>query len=159
MSFQSPFRRFLHLLSFVSGEGGWRLYPHEQAVVDAASGDLPTEFREQVSAQLEQPFFVERSSKQVSVLRFYKPDSRLAIADAAFNDRLVKVRIEIDGRKQEAHVTFYKGYIFSVEFKKPRKFYVGKQITICDMSQGKPDESYTRALDRLEHGRSEYDEQ
>jgi hypothetical protein len=152
MSLKSALRRVSHFVTFVFGEGGWNLHDHEQTVVDAAIGALSTEMGKLVRAQLEQAFFVERSSNRISVLRFYEPDDGPAILDAAFQDRLMKVQIEIDGRKQVSHVTFYQGYIFTVEFKKPRQFYLGKRITVCDVSQGKPRESYTRSIDRLEHG-------
>jgi hypothetical protein len=123
--------------------------------VDAVIRDLPIEMGRLVLAQLGRSYFVERSSNCISVLRFYERDIRLAIAEAGFQDLLMKVQVEIDGRGQIAHVTFYKGYILTVEFKRPRQFYAGKHITICGVSQGKPKDSYTRSVDRLEHGRGE----
>lgn len=158
MSLTSALRRLSHFITFVFGEGDWKLHLHEQAVVDAVLGQLPTATRTLVLAQLEQDFFVERSSNRISILRFYEPDRRLILAEPGFEDRLVKVQMEIDGRKQNAHVTFYKGYIFAVEFKKPRRFYAGKHIAICGVSPGKPGDSFTRSIDRLEHGRPEQDE-
>jgi hypothetical protein len=158
MSLKSALRRVSHFITFAFGEGDWKLHLHEQAVVDAVLAQLPTAIRTLVLAQIEQAFFIERSSNRISILRFYEPGGRLALADPGFQDRLVKVQMEIDGRKQNAHVTFYKGYIFAVEFKKPRRFYAGKHIVICGVSQGKPGDSYTRSIDRLEHGRPEEDE-
>jgi hypothetical protein len=114
-------RRVSHFITFVFGEGDWKLHPRRIA----------------------------------SVLRFYEPDSRFALAQPEFLDRLAKVQMEIDGHRQNAHVTFYKGYIFAVEFKKTRRFYAGKHIVIGGVSPGKPGDSYTRSIDRLEHGRDD----
>jgi hypothetical protein len=56
---------------------------------------------------------------RIDILRFYRVDESLKIREEDFSDKLFKVRMTVDGRSQTAHVTFYKGHIFSVEFKNP----------------------------------------
>lgn len=83
-----------------------------------------------VQRQLAQSFFVERMSRgRINVLRYYENDPSLAIGDPQFADYLFKVRLELDGAGQTAHVTFYKGWLFSVEFKKPGRFFARKEIS------------------------------
>lgn len=122
--------RSRHLLHVLFGAGGWRLRPREQVIVDAVLDSLAPHLRELVRTQLKQNFFVDRSSERVFVLWFYERNNTLRILDREFEDRLLKVKIEVDGRTQNTHVTFYKGYIFSIEFKKPAKFYAGKKVTV-----------------------------
>jgi hypothetical protein len=111
-----------------------------------------------VRAQLGQSFFVERmSAGRINILRFYNPDSSHRIADSAFSDRLFNVRIVTGDTIQVAHVTFYKGYIFSIEFKKPSSFFAGMRIEVADVRPGDARQTYTRGIDRLEHGPNDAD--
>lgn len=154
MRLSELFYRSWDLLHFVSGEGSWSLHPHEQVVIDAAVNSLATDEQDLARKQLDQDFFVDRTSNgRINVLRFYDGDKRRRIEDPAFDDRLLCVRIAVVGARQTAHVTFYKGIIFSVEFKKPGKFYAGKRVKVVDVGLGSPHQTYTRGIDRLEHGR------
>jgi len=101
-----------------------------------------------------QKYFIERTNKRINVFRFYTPNDALKVQEPEFSDMLVNVQIAVDGKKQTAHVTFYKGYLFSIELKKPGKEYAGKKITAQNVTTGNPGQSYTRAIDRREHGRS-----
>jgi hypothetical protein len=104
-------------------------------------------------SQLNQKYFVERvPAGRINVFRFYQDQSERQIEDPAFSDMLLNVRITVDGREQTAHVTFRKGCIFSLEFKKPGDFYDGKSLTVLDVKPGTPSQTYTRAIDRMEHG-------
>jgi hypothetical protein len=144
-------------LHVVSGDGSWQLLAHEKALVDAVIGTLPTNVQLLVRMQLEQDFFVERTNRRVGVIRPYNADEALRIPDPPFADCLVNVRVSVDGKPQTEHVTFYKGYIFSIELRKPSKFYEGKNIAIVDVKLGKPSQTYTTAIDRVEHGKNEDD--
>ena len=146
-------RRLSHLIHFLCGDGTWRLHPHERQVIAAVVESLRVDEAEAVRRQLGESFFVERMPEgRINVFRYYEVDQNLGIGDARFADCLFKLHIEIDGKSQTAHVTFYKGWIFSVEFKKPGKFYSGKQILIRGVAEGPPRESYTRVIDRGAHG-------
>jgi hypothetical protein len=145
------------LLRYLTGGGSWRLRSSERIVLEAAISALEPTLQSQVRTQLQHKYFVERTSvgKRIVVLRFYAANPELRIADPDFDDLLLKVRISVDGAKQSSHVTFYKGYIFSIEFKKPQAFYEGKQLHVLDVIRGRPNDSFTRAIDRREHGRIE----
>lgn len=146
-------RRLSHCVHFVCGEGTWRLRPHESQVIAAVIDSLPVDKREMVQRQLAESFFVERMPQgRINVLRHYEGDSDLAISDVDFADCLFNVRLELDGAGQTAHVTFYKGWLFSVEFKKPGRFFARKHISIRDVARGRPRDSYTRVIDRSAHG-------
>lgn len=150
-------RRVNHFLTYLFGEGSWSIKEHEKLVLDAALGELDANAREFAGRQLERSYFVERtSSGRINVIRFYGPAAELRIPDEDFSDLLVKVKVGVDGRQQTAHVTFYKGLLFSIEFKKPGKFYSGKNLEISGVSIGKPSQSYTQGIDRLEHGNADF---
>jgi hypothetical protein len=145
-------RRLLHLVHYVSGGGTWSLREHENQIIEAVVCALPPDKSMAVRRQLEQGFFVERSGGRINILRYYENDPSLAIDSVQFKDCLFNVTIEVDGEDQTAHVSFYKGWLFSVEFKKPRKYYAGKQFVIRLVAEGRPQESFTRSIDRLVHG-------
>jgi hypothetical protein len=83
------------------------------------------------------------------------PDSLLEGEE--YRDSLFQVEMQVDGKKQRSHVTFFQGRLFSVELPKPLKFYKDKSIVFCDVKPGKTSQSITRAIDRLEHGRDNDD--
>lgn len=149
-------RRLNHFLSYVFGEGSWSIKAHEKSVLNAALGELDEDARELAGRQLARSFFVERTSGgRINIIRFYDPVAELRLPSDDFSDLLVKVKVKVDGRQQTAHVTFYKGLLFSVEFRKPGKFYAGKELETVDVSIGKPSQSYTHGIDRLEHGNAD----
>ena len=142
------------LLHYLSGGGSWALRPYERTIVDAVIDSFSQSIQALLLAQLQQKYFVERiPAGRINVFRFYNPDGALKIQDAKFSDLLMNVQIDVDGEEQVAHATFYKGYIFSIEFKKPGRYYSGKKVTVRDVRPGKPNQTYTRAIDRFEHGR------
>lgn len=153
MELRNVFRRSLDFLDFLAGAGSWRLRDLEKFVIDAVMAELPASIASLVRRQLEQPFFVDRAAAgRIDILRFYRIDERLRIREEDFSDKLFKVRISVDGGSQTAHLTFYKGHIFSVEFKNPSRFYDGKKIEILSVAGGVPANSYTREIDEAEHG-------
>lgn len=146
-------RRANHLLHFLWGDGSWRLTALEQQIIDAVVEILPGSIAEVARRQLEQDFFVERiPAGRINVIRYYDFNDDSRISEPDYADKLFKVRISVDGKAQTAHVTFYKGRIFSVEFPKPRRSYTAKKVVIRDVVEGSPKESYTHVIDRAEHG-------
>src|SRR5687767_12223943 len=146
-------RRLYDCVYFVCGEGTWRLRPHESQVIAAVIDSLPVDKREMVQRQLARSFFVVRMLRgRINTLHYYEGDASLAISDADFADCLFKVRLELNSAGQTAHVTFYEGRLFGVEFKKPGRFFARKQISIREVARGRPKDSYTRVIDRSEHG-------
>ena len=114
---------------------------------------MPEDDQKVIGDQLSQAFFVERiPAGRINIIRFYEPDKKLALSDPMFSDLLIKVRMLVAGVEQVAHVMFYKGYIFSIEFKKPGKWFVGKAIAINEVKPDSPNETYTTEIDRIEHG-------
>jgi hypothetical protein len=148
-------RRIPHLLTYLTGGGSWGLYPYESKIIEAVIDYLDNDIRQSVEAQLKQNFFLERigGGGRINVFRFYDFNKALKIPYPEFSDLLLNVEVMIEGKKHITHVTFYKGYLFSIEFKKPGKFYLGKEIKIGKVGLGKPKQSYTSAIDRLEHGK------
>lgn len=149
-------RRCMDALTFIFGEGSWSLKAHELEVLNAALSILDEKARTLVEKQLDQGYFVERvPDGRINVFRFYDAIHDLRLPSPEFSDLLVSVKFIVDGARETAHVTFYKGQIFSIEFKKPGKFYVGKNIEIGDSEIGESGQSYTHEIDQSEHGELE----
>jgi hypothetical protein len=145
--------RVLHFLHFKNGQGSWRLARVEIQLVQALLAELPGEVGNMLRRQIEQSFFVERmTGGRINVLRYYGSIDSHRISDPAYLDKLFRVRIAVDGRQENAHITFYGGILFSIEFKKSRRFYKDKTIDVLSISTGSPDDSYTHFIDREEHG-------
>lgn len=148
-------RQLLHLITYLSGEGSWRLREHEKVVLNAAINILSESHRQLVEQQLKEKFFIERiPDGRINVFRFYWSKPYLKIEDVEFDDLLLQVHITVNGRKQIAHVVFYRGYLFSIEMKNPGNFYKGTGLAIEKVLKGKSSQSYTEAIDRLEHGKN-----
>lgn len=116
-------RQLLHFITYLSGEGSWRLREHEKIVLNAVIDKLSESHQQLVEKQLKEKFFIERiPDGRINVFRFYRPKSYLKIEDAEYDDLLFRVHIIVNGRKQISHVVFYRGYLFSIEMKKPVNF-------------------------------------
>lgn len=140
-------------LHFLFGNGSWTLSAPERLVADAAIGIFSSDIRSNLEAQLRQSYFVERMSRgRINVIRFYAPDDRLRVQDSRFADLLVDVRIAVDGQEQVAHLVCLRGYLFSIEFRDRAARYADRHIEVRGVKLGNPKKTYTRALDRLEHG-------
>ena len=142
------------VLHYVSGGGSWRLQTHERQLLGACADSLPEGIQSQIKKQLDAGFFIERTlGGRINVIhKNEKPESH-RINDPEFDDALFKVRAEVDGKNLTANITFYKGFLFGLETKKPTKFFRNKPLIIRGVAKGKPKETYTAAIDRLEHGR------
>ncbi len=148
--------RFLwDLLYFCSGEGTWRLRAHERAVLEAAFASLPNDSQISLPAKLNQIIFVQRSHKQISLPRFYSspyvPDQS-SVVSGDLSNGLLSVQLEVEGKKQSAHVEFFQGRVWSVQFKNPAKFYAGKVVNVLGVKPGNPRLLHAVAIDRSEHG-------
>lgn len=145
-------RRAWDALHFLCGDGTWHLIDVECQVVRAAFQCLSDDERALVEAQLAQSYFVERmSGGRINVLRFYAPDQALTIPGPKFAELLVVVSLEVDGKKQKAHMTFYRGYVFSVEFAEEGRKYSRRHVRVLGVRLGRPEQSFTVAIDRQEH--------
>ncbi len=138
---------------FLSGEGNWKLRDLEKRVLEAVKNYIEKDDSNLLEAQLGQKFFIQRmNSSRVNSVFFYGNDESNRILGNRFDDILFKVRLTVGGKKETAHVTFFEGYIHSIEFKKPKKYYQGKNIKVGSVSPGESDRSHASAIDRLEHG-------
>ena len=123
-------------------------------IIEAVLSNLPTNIAEIVRAQLDcRYFFSWMMDGRVNVFFFYDKRELLLIEDPAFEDHLFKVEILVEGRKHVAHVSFFERRIHCVELKKPRSFFIGKSYVVLTVKEGKPTESYTNIIDRVEHGK------
>jgi hypothetical protein len=147
---------FLELLNnglcYLWGEGDWKLRPFHQQVIEAVVDYLDAEKGNKIKLQLEQQYFMQFIPEgRINTFFFRKLPDDLVIRDPAFQDCLFKVEVFADGRKHYAQVTFVKGRILSIEFKKPHKFFVGKDIQIGTVTPGQPKDSFTAVIDRAAH--------
>ncbi len=139
---------------FAEREGRWRADPVHldliEAVLDHLGSDIATVTREQLSRRY---FFSWMSDGRINVFFFYDEDSLSLLPRPDFDDRLYQVELFVEKRKYRAHVNFYEGRIHSVELKKPRSFFKGKDYAIGEVSEGKPSQSFTGVIDRAAHGK------
>jgi hypothetical protein len=149
---------FLRDLEFyLFGQGSWHLHPHERMVIDAAINLLPENaqlfFRKQLSVKT----FVQRTPKQICRPRFYVKTyqrDRGAFEDGEFLDKIIDVRLDVDGRKEIAYVDFFKGHIDSIQFRHPPGYYTGKNVMVIGVKLGNVGRTHANAIDRLEHGKN-----
>jgi len=134
------------------------LTPLQSQVLDRLLLELEPEARALVEVQLKQPYYISFWHEgRISPIYFkhFRLPRELRIPDPEFVDRLYKIEMFVDSRKQQVHVVFVDGRIHRFEFKKPFKFYESKDIRFGKVTLGKPKQTYTAALNRLEHGRDE----
>lgn len=149
------FQAFSDFTEVVGGSGAWKLKPLHQQLLDALLSRLEPDLRVLLEQQLEQPFFMQfLHGGRISSFYFkhFRLPREIRLPFPDFDDRLYKVEMLVDGRKQQAHVVFASGRIYMLELKKPLKFYKGKEVKFGATTLGKSRNSYTGALDRLEHG-------
>lgn len=152
-------KNLVYSINYFFGGREWsdnKLKPLQKKLLEAFLPTLEPAFRVLIERQLSQPFKVSFwHHGKVSPFFFENPklEPQLLIPDREFFERLYKVEMFVDGRKQYAHVIFYKGRIFSLEFKQPLKFYEGKDIRFGAAKVGTPKQSLSAAIDRREHGK------
>ena len=135
-------------------EGKWKAEPIHLSLIDAVLNHLQEHQKSVVREQLENRYFLSwEPDGRINVFFFYDESSLPLLSVPEFEDRLIKVELFVEGRKHVAHVIFYKGRIHSIELKKPRSFFKGKSFRVGSVTEGKPSDSYTGAIDRLEHGK------
>jgi hypothetical protein len=144
-------RRLAHCVLFIFGDGGWALKPIERQIVEAAVRSLADDLQALINLQLDQPLFIERTNNRVSVLRHYAAEPQCKLPGSEWDDAVTNVYIEVEQAKQIAQVTFYSGYLFTVEMKKPRRFYSGRPVKVLAVKPGNSKRTYTRIIDRSEH--------
>jgi hypothetical protein len=149
--------RFLwDLLYFLTGEGSWRLRPHERAVIEAVIDILPEPSQGLLRAQLNETTFVQRSHQQICRPRFYTTPylrDRRTVEGGEYSEKVVDVQVEVDGVSEVAQVEFLGGRVDSIQFKRPAVYYAGKRLRMIGTRPGKPSRSHAAAIDRCEHGR------
>jgi hypothetical protein len=146
-------RKLLHFITYISGEGSWNMLSHEVIITKSVLNHFDENVCRLLEKQLSTDFFMERiPDGRINILRFYSFDDELRVSLQEFNNLMIKVGLLVDGKREVAQVSFYNGYIFSIELKHPRKFYTNKKIEIKDIETGLPEESYTNEIDKAEHG-------
>jgi hypothetical protein len=147
------FEKLNNLLCYLWGEGDWKLRDLHRQIIDKLMTQLEARVSDKIKSQLGHKYFIQFIPEgRINTFFFDKLPNDLLISDSGFQDCLFKVEVFADGRKQQAQVTFYKGRIFSMELKKPHKFFVGKDIKIGSVTLGKPKDTFTAVIDRAAHG-------
>jgi hypothetical protein len=144
------------LVYSLTGEGSWRLRPHEEKVLIAAFSFFDDEIQKCLHGLLSCRIFVQRSNKKVSLPRFY---CRLYVRSARplsgleFEDNVINVRIAVRGKTEIAQVAFFCGGIESIQFKEKPEYYSSQVVQIVSVFKGNPDATHAAARDRMEHGK------
>ena len=153
ISYISAFLGFAwDFVSYVFRQGSWWINEHEKVVLNAAMQSLRDDDRDAIKRQISSSFFVERiPDGRINIFRFYFPGD-LSVAKGLGEDELFRVRIDVQGAVEVANVCFYRGRLFSIEFKHPGRFYKDKLLSVINIEKGSLSDSYTNEIDREEHG-------
>ncbi|MEP3049863.1 MAG: hypothetical protein ABJP48_10095 [Erythrobacter sp.] len=145
---------FWDVTRFLCFEGRWSHSRMHGDVIEAVLNYVDPEVASLVRRQLRHTYFLDTAPRGlINVFWFYEKDRLPHIEDQSYFDRLFKVEIFVGNRRHISMVTFFEGRIFSVEFKKPRGFFKGEKYRIGKVTDGKPSDTYTRVIDRAEHGK------
>jgi hypothetical protein len=150
------FRSFSHWTERLLGSGDRKLRAIHQQLLDVFMPTLEPDIRLLLEKQLAQPFFMQFwHGGKISPFFFehFRLPKEIRLPCPEFEDKLYKVEMFVDGRKQQANVVFVDGRIYSIEFKKPFKFYESKDIRFGAVTLGKSKQSLAVAIDRAEHGK------
>ncbi len=145
---------FWDSLRILTKEGARTADPMHFTLIDAVLQKLDSDSAKNLRKQLKHRYYFSwMSDGRINVFRFYDQHRLPLISDTSFADKLYKVELFVENKKHIALVTFYERRIYSIEFKKPRKFFKGKPYRVGSVMEGKPKESYTAAIDRAAHGK------
>lgn len=147
----SIFQSVLSALLAVSGEGSWRLRANEVKLINALIDYLPSPVGVSVKNQLEKRPFIERSSKQIVLIRANEVAIASVIDDPEYDDALFIVEHTLDGIPKIANVTFYKGFIFSIELPTSIMKYQSSEVKVLAVRKGKANQTLTQKIDQAEH--------
>ncbi len=150
------FRSFSHFTEVLGGSGAWKLRPLQQQLIETFLPSLDLDIRALLEQQLAHPFFMQFWHKgRVNPFFFdnFQLPREIRLPCPEFQDRQYKIEMFVDGQKQHAHIVFTSGRIYSIEFKKPFKFYEGKEIRFGAVTLGKQNQSLAATIDRAEHGK------
>jgi hypothetical protein len=140
----------------LTGTGTLKIIPLHQQLLDAFLSALEPDMRLLLEQQLAQPFFMQFWHKgRISPFFFdnFRLPKEMRLPLPEFDDRLYKIEMFVDGRKQWAQVMFVSGRIYSISFKQPFKAYEGKDIRFGAVKFGNSKQSTAAAIDRQEHGK------
>lgn len=145
---------FSHLLKHASKEGDWAFSPIELLIIHQVIDSLDERDRSPALLQLEQAFFKSAWNKgRINVVFPYFLENFPYLDKKRFADRLFSVRLRSEGgRNSRSNVTFFDGRLFSIEFSITSAERNNANWTIESVTEGRPRQSFTRSIDRSEHG-------
>lgn len=151
-----PLFNFLwDMLYFITGEGSWKLRPHEQIVLEAVIDHLDVQAQSVLRSLLRQKMFIQRSNSRIVRPRFYNPYyARLHLPIDCLHKKtnVYEVTINVAGHQQRAHVEFFCGEIDSIQFPSHRGYYSEKNVRAVKVSEADPCVTNAAEIDRDEHG-------
>lgn len=136
---------------FLWGTGSWSLRPHEELLVTSAINHLDEKSASLCRAQLDKKFFIERSNPRINVIHHQVKRDDLRLDIARFGDSLFRVRFRIGQTTETANVTFYRGFLFSIETKRPGASYRDQNMEVLGVKTGMAHETMTTDIDGSEH--------
>jgi hypothetical protein len=143
------------MLYFITGEGRWRLRPHEKIVLEAVIDNLNTSAQGILRSLLRQKMFIQKSNSRIVRPRFYTAYySRLHMPIDYLDkqNKVYEVVLDVAGHRQRAHVEFFRGEIDSVQFPNDGDFYFGKIVSVVHVSETDPRLTNAAEIDKDEHG-------
>lgn len=139
---------------FIEREGRWQADSMHLDIIEAVLDSLGAGSADLVRQQLSHRYFFSwMSDGRINVFFFYDEEALPLLPRPDFDDRLYRVELFVEGKKQWAQVAFFQCRIHRIELKKSRGFFKGKAYKIGEVSEGKSTDTYTRVIDRAAHGK------
>jgi hypothetical protein len=105
-----------------------------------------------LDAQLAQPFYQQWWLKgRINPIFYYALDPETLLESPEYQESLFRVEMRVDGKKLFTNIEFSRGRLYSVQLPRPILFFKDKEIILGVVTHGTLKQSYTRAIDRVEH--------
>jgi hypothetical protein len=137
------------------GDSGWSLRRYEIELLQVVMGSLDDENQAILARQLNKLFFVERlHDGRVVRIHFKWKRGSIDRMKLPKEYNLAKLKLKTEGGKLGVSIGTYDGLIFSFHYTKPPKPFLSQGFEIVEAEYGGPaNDTVTRAIDRLEHGK------
>jgi hypothetical protein len=137
-------------------QGSWKyIYPTDIMIKALEQEITPSDYQI-IRMQLEfKPFQIQYNKGRVNVFSYADKSKKdvPVLPLPKYEDFWVQIDLMSDKRKYRSLVCIYKGYLHHIQFSKPAGVFQGKLIEIISTKKVTGKSSFTRAIDRQEHGR------
>lgn len=122
-------------------------------VINHFIANCSAEDANRLKSQLAQPFYQQWWLKgRINPIFYYALNPETLLDGPDYQEGIFRVEMRVDDKKLWANIEFARGRLYSIQLPKPISFFKDKRIDLGDVAPGKQNQSYTRIIDRIEHG-------